>query len=191
LRCIIRDYRPADETAWLRCRVLSFLDTAYFDAVERAKPRIAAPGAELVAATETGEIVGVLDLAVEDTAATIETVAVHPDHRSRGIGRALLEAACHRARALGAATIEAWTRDDPGTLHWYRANGFTESDHYLHVHADCYTDAAEPDRAIGERRPGLRPVKVFLHAGLADEASLREQFQRVHVCRRFSRSLDQ
>jgi N-acetylglutamate synthase-like GNAT family acetyltransferase len=191
LRYIIRDYEPADETAWLRCRALSFLDTAFFDAVERTKPRIAAPGAELVAATETGELVGMLDFAIEGATATIETIAVHPDGRSQGIGRALLEAARARALALGATTLDAWTRDDPGTLHWFRANGFSESDHYLHVYADLYTDAEEPDRAIAERRPGLRPVKVFLHATLEHEASFREQFARVHVCRRFSSELDQ
>ena len=27
----IRDYEPADEEAWLRCRVLAFLHTAYYD----------------------------------------------------------------------------------------------------------------------------------------------------------------
>lgn len=29
----VRDYQPADEQGWLRCRVLSFLGTAYFDDV--------------------------------------------------------------------------------------------------------------------------------------------------------------
>lgn len=29
----IRDYRDPDEASWLRCRVLGFLDTSYFDDV--------------------------------------------------------------------------------------------------------------------------------------------------------------
>ncbi len=185
----VRDYEPGDESAWLRCHVLSFLDTAYFDAVERTKPRITAPGFELVAIARADGVVGMLDLAVKDATATIETLAVHPDHRSQGIARKLLEEAGDRALRLGAETIEAWTRDDPGALKWYRDNGFSESDHYLHVYADLYVDVQEPDRAIGERRPGLKPVKVFLHATIKEESSLREQFARVHVCRRFSKRL--
>ena len=78
------------------------------------------------------------------------------------------------------------TRDDPDTLRWYRAMGFAEGEHYLHVYANYYAEAAEPDRAIAERRPGLRPMQAFLHAKLRDEQLLREQFARVHVCRRFT-----
>jgi len=32
---VIRPYVERDEQGWLRCRVLSFLDTAFFDSVER------------------------------------------------------------------------------------------------------------------------------------------------------------
>jgi hypothetical protein len=57
------------------------------------------------------------------------------------------------------------------------------------VYANAYTEAGEPDRAIGERRPGLQPVMAFLHANLRDEQSMREQFARVHICRRFALEL--
>lgn len=30
---LIRDYQNTDEQAWLRCRVLAFLNTAYYDTV--------------------------------------------------------------------------------------------------------------------------------------------------------------
>ncbi len=182
----IREYTPADETSWLRCRVLSFLGTAYFDNVLRAKPDIVAPGFALVATEESGLVSGVMDVTVENELATIDTVAVHPDHQHRGIGRALVHEARSRVRALGVPTLDAWTRDDPDTLRWYRAMGFAESEHYLHVFANDYADAAEPDRAIGQRRSGLRPVTVFAHGDLRDERTMREQFTRVHVCRRFA-----
>jgi ribosomal protein S18 acetylase RimI-like enzyme len=186
---VVRPYLPSDETAWLRCRAPAFLDTSYFDAVERSKPAIPAPGFELVATSPDGELIGVLDITVEADAATIDTIAVHPDHRSRGVARTLLQEGLEHLRTLDVATLDAWTRDDPGTLHWYRSNDFSEGEHYLHVHADYYTDAAEPDRAIGDRRPGLRPMTIFLHAKLEEEATMREQFARVHVCRRFTRNL--
>jgi ribosomal protein S18 acetylase RimI-like enzyme len=179
----VRDYRPADEQAWLRCRVLSFLGTAYFDDVMTAKVS-PVMGAELVA-VEAGALVGVLDLSVDGDLATIETIAVHPDDQHRGIGTMLFEQGRARAAALGATTIEAWTRDDEATLRWYRSRGFRESDHYLHVYADYYVSAAEPAQAV-RRRPGLEPIKVFLHVTRGHEAGMREKFRRVHVCRRFA-----
>ncbi|WP_370381163.1 GNAT family N-acetyltransferase [Catenulispora sp. GAS73] len=185
----IREYTPDDEKSWLRCRVLGFLDTAFYDSVERVKPPISTPGFELVAVDEDGTVIGILDVSVDGDLATIETVAVHPDHRRHGLGRALLAEATARAAATPATTLDAWTRDDPDTLTWYRAMGFAESDHYLHVYANYYTDDAEPKRAIAERRPDLSPMVLFLHAKLAGEEHLRKEFARVHVCRRFAKPL--
>ncbi|MFC7219474.1 GNAT family N-acetyltransferase [Streptomyces polyrhachis] len=185
----IREYRPADEPSWLRCRVLSFLDTPYFDDVHRTRARIPRPGFELVAVDATGAVAAIMDVCLEGALATIDTVAVHPDHQRRGLGRALLGEARHRARTLRADMLDAWTRDHPATLDWYRAMGFTESRHYLHVYANRYTDPAEPARAIPTPAPGLRPVSAFLHASLDEEARMRGEFTRVHVCRRFAAPL--
>lgn len=182
----IRDYTPADEPSWLRCRVLSFLSTAYFDDVDRAKPVIEPPGLELVAVDDQDTVVGIIDTMVDGELATIDTVAVHPDHQHRGLGRRLLAQTREGTRAVGAVTLDAWTRDDANTLAWYRAMGFAESDHYLHVYAHHYTSAEEPRRAITACRPGLRPIAAFLHGALADEEQLRSEFTRVHICRRFA-----
>ena len=181
----VRDYVIGDEPSWLRCRVLALLGTAFYDNVVAAKPEVS--GAELVA-VDGDVVVGILDLAVDGELATMETIAVHPDHQHRGIGGALLSRARARATALGATTLDAWTRDDPPTLRWYRAMGFGESDHYLHVIADHRTSADEPARAV-VARPGLRVAKALLHADRADEARLRREFARVHACRRFAMAL--
>lgn len=185
----IREYAAADENSWLRCRVLSFLGTAYFDDVARAKPAIPAPGFELVAVDGHNTVVGAMDVTIEGELATINTVAVHPDHQRRGIGRRLLTEAGDRVRASPATILDAWTRDDPDTLRWYRAMGFTESDHFLHVYANFYTDREEPGRAIGSPRAGLNPLMLFLEAKLNEEQRLRNEFTRVHVCRRFAKEL--
>jgi GNAT superfamily N-acetyltransferase len=182
----LREYTPGDESSWLRCRVLSFLGTAYYDDVDRAKPSIPAPGLQLVAVDTAGTVVGIMDTAVDASLATIDTVAVHPDHQRRGLAAALLRRTRAVVRERGASTLDAWTRDDPDTLSWYRAMGFTESDHYLHVYAHRYTAPGEPDRAILTPRPGLRLMAAFLHAKLEDEERMRAEFSRVHVCRRFS-----
>jgi len=182
----IRDYLPSDEQGWLRCRVLAFLRTAYYDDVITSKTS-PEHGAELVAVRD-GVVVGVLDLSVDGTLATIDTIAVHPDHQGAGIGTRLLAAAMARAASSGAVTIDAWTRDDEATLRWYRARVFAEGEHYLHVYADRSVSPDEPKAAV-DPRPGLDPVKVFAHASLAREAELRQAFRRVHVCRRFSQPL--
>lgn len=152
---VIRDYLRSDEPSWLRCRVLSFLATAYFDDVATSKPHIEAPGVQLVALTAYHEVVGLMDVVVEDTAGTIATLAVDPDHQRHGIARTLLAHAVTRLQTLDLAAVTAWTRDDSATLQCYRAMGFTESDHYLHVFANSDINPNEPARAVQSTRPGL------------------------------------
>jgi GNAT superfamily N-acetyltransferase len=130
----VRDYHQDDEQSWLRCRVLSFLDTCYFDDVVVAKPHYPRPAVESVAVVGA-DVVGLLDVAVTGGLATIETVAVHSDHRWRGIATGLLHHALTRLSDLGATEMDAWTREDQSALRWYAAHGFTEAEHYVHVHA--------------------------------------------------------
>lgn len=40
---MIRDFQPSDETAWLRCRVLSFLETDYYDDVHASTTEYGRP----------------------------------------------------------------------------------------------------------------------------------------------------
>ncbi|WP_392756893.1 GNAT family N-acetyltransferase [Streptomyces sp. LN590] len=142
--------------------------------------------AEMQPTDDSATVLGAMDVTVDSDLATIDTVAVHPDHQHQGHGRALLAEARTRASALSLNTLDAWTRDLPDTLRWYRAMGFTESDHYLYVYANYYTEPGEPDRAIGIRRRGLKPMAAFLHASLDEEQQLRGEFSRIHVCRRFA-----
>lgn len=166
----VRPCLPADEEAWLRCRVLAFLHSAYFDDVRTDHP-VPAPGLlaedslQWVAEDEDGGIVGVMDVEVgaagtdEAHLATIDTVAVHPDHQGRGIAGRLLEAVLEQLPAR-VRTLDAWTRDDAAAV-----EGFTTPE-------------------------GLSaPVKTFAHGRLADEAALRRRFRRVHRCHRFVREL--
>lgn len=61
---IIRDYRVNDETGWVRCRTLAFLQTAYFDNVLNKKEYYKNPAIELVAELD-GQIVGLIDVEYE------------------------------------------------------------------------------------------------------------------------------
>lgn len=182
----IREFAPADEAQWVRCRVLAFLDTAYFDDVVPAK-QPSRDAIELVAVHES-LIIGILDATLEGAIATIDTIAVHPDFRRQSVATQLLEEGIARAAKREASTIEAWTRDDAWVLAWYHALGFVEDSHYLHVYADYRARAGEPADAVTSHH-GLNAVTVFLHAELDTETEMRRRFKRIHICRRLSRPI--
>ena len=167
-RYAVRRYESRDELAWLRCRVLSFMATAFFDDVLREKERYEHAAIELVVECG-GEIVGLIDVECDDDVgavcsdrpglgAMIWHVAVHPDHQGRGLATSMLQEVIRLTKALGIARIEAWTRDDAPTRSWYESRGFTLVDSYLHVYIEL-------DEGLRDLFPitqdGLRPVRLF------------------------------
>jgi ribosomal protein S18 acetylase RimI-like enzyme len=181
-------YLPEYEQSWLRCRVLAFLDTTYYDDVVPRKPD-RHEGVQLVV-RHGNHVVGLLDASLADSESTIECVAVHPDHRRRGVASRLLAAALKQLAQRGARSVEAWTREDPAALSWYRRSGFRETTRYLHVYADAYAGDLGEDLVDSIRSAsGLRPVHVFAHAPIDREAELRNRFDRVYVCRRYELDL--
>ncbi|MDO3412206.1 GNAT family N-acetyltransferase [Saccharibacillus sp. CPCC 101409] len=193
---IIRPYEETDEQSWLRCRVLAFLDTAYYDNVLREKERYEHPAIELVAA-EGEKIVGLLDIELdtepgsvcsngEKTGGMIWHLAVHPDYRRQGIARMLLNEAVQRAKALGAEYLEAWTRDDEWVREWYASAGFQPVDSYFQVHID---GGEELKDIVESRVPLLRPVSLFAHYTGSDKAYILSKFTRVHETVRYDLEL--
>lgn len=151
----IRDYKETDETGWLRCRVLSFLDTAYFDNVLRVKEKYKNSAVELVA-VDNKQIVGLIDVECESQKGTVCSglesrlggmiwhLAVHPDFRRKGIANQLLYAAENQVRKLGITYLEAWTRDDHWVNKWYLKNNFKTTASYLHVFLETSTEIKSP-----------------------------------------------
>jgi len=181
----ICDYRPDDGTSWLHCRALAFLDTAYFDDVARRRPPYDPNFA--VVAVEHGRVVALCDAATDagaDGDATIETVAVHPEHRRRGLATAMLDFLVPRLIDAGVGQLHAWTRDDPAALAWYADASFEETFRYLHVYA---SNPAEAEQSV-RHDPRLMPRGAFFHAWIEHEQELRGAYERVHVCRRLTRS---
>jgi len=196
----IHPYRPTDEAQWLRCRVLGFLDTAYFDNVLREKERYANPSIELVAEFDQC-IIGLIDVECEAEPGTICSpspnpsvngkagmiwhLAVHPDYHRRGVGQALLQAAIALAYPSHIQRFEAWTRDDAATLRWYEAQGFEKVESYWHV----YLEGNEVDAAISSAIPGLSPRHIFAHYQGDNVAQIQQRFRRVHECNRYDLAL--
>jgi ribosomal protein S18 acetylase RimI-like enzyme len=176
---IIRDYDDDDEAGWLRCRLLSFFDTAYYDDVKVERTPFVLDAIRLVADVD-GVIAGLIDIEVDGAAATIDSIAVHPDHRRAGLATALLREGLARLPA-GVTTLDAWTREDEAALRWYTANSFTEEYRYLHV----YKGYHEPDDGFTTPPPLSAPVIAFCHAPIEHEAELRARYHRVYVCRQF------
>lgn len=179
----VRPYQRSDEPGWLRCRVLSFLDTQYHDDVKQRRTELTAGAIALVAVTPDGEIVGVLDIEVAGDAATIDTIATHPDHQGAGVATAMLQRALPSLERSGVVSLDAWTREDAAANRWYRHHGFLERSRHLHVYlqeGDDRTDFSTPDELSA-------PLTVFAHADIEDEERLRSRYRRVHVCRQYLR----
>lgn len=181
----VRPYAHADEPDWLRCRALSFLGTQYYDDVKPHRTRFEQPAICLVAASDDETIIGLLDVEIDGDTATIDTVAVHPDHIRHGIATALLAAAVPQVRASGATTVDAWTREDSAANGWYQRSGFVENFRYLHV----YKDGEEPSHGFTTPDGLSAPVAAFMHADISYEADMRARFSRVYVCRQYLQRL--
>lgn len=193
---IIRPYQPSDENGWLRCRVLAFLDTAYFDDVCQEKEQYNSRAIELVAEAD-GTIVGLIDVECEKNPGAICStregteargptgmiwhLAVHPDYRRQGIGSALLAKAREHAQAWRIERFEAWTRDDQFVEQWYCSQGFRWMESYYHVYIE---HRKEMEKVIECNVSGLRPLCVFAHYA-GDDASFLRKFKRVHRCNRY------
>jgi ribosomal protein S18 acetylase RimI-like enzyme len=142
-------------------------------------------GLELVA-IDGDAVVALLDIDIDGPTATIDSIAVDPDHRRRGIATALLERALAELPDSGVRRLEAWTREDEPANAWYRRRGFRESQRYLHVYAN---GREELSRAM-TAEPGLVAVHAFLHmVDMGRETEMRERFGRVYVCRCYEREV--
>jgi ribosomal protein S18 acetylase RimI-like enzyme len=179
----VRPYQPSDESSWLRCRVLSFLGTQYYDDVKSHRTVLADPSIALVAVTPTNEIIGILDVEIDGASATIDTIATHPDRQGVGVATALLREALSSLESANIATLDAWTREDVAANRWYQRHGFTEQYRYLHV----YVSDGDDDTGFTTPDGLSTPVTVFAHGRIEDEARMRTRFRRVYVCRQYLR----
>ncbi|HEV2057823.1 MAG TPA: GNAT family N-acetyltransferase [Solirubrobacteraceae bacterium] len=132
--------RPA--TAADAARLSELVQAAYGHYVERlgAPPRpMTDDYSEVVAsrrvivAERSGEIVGLIVLALNAEGFLVDNVAVDPSHQASGVGRALLERAEAEARQAGSRSIHLCTHEKmTENLALYSRIGYVEYDRRLH-----------------------------------------------------------
>ena len=84
---------------------------------------------QVTLAESDGTIVGVIVLVVNDEGFLIDNVAVHPSHRGKGLGKALLEFAEAEARRAGFDSIYLYTHEKMAeNLALYSRIGYVEYD---------------------------------------------------------------
>ncbi|MFT8316799.1 MAG: GNAT family N-acetyltransferase [Sporolactobacillus sp.] len=195
MKLLIRDYQERDQEGWLRCRVLSFLHTAYYDNVYRKKEQYEHPSIELVA-DQGGLIIGLMDIEYEEKAHTVCSacsqlgamiwhLAVHPDFQRMGIGSQLLAEAERRLADLNIFQLEAYTRDDKWVNHWYREKGFRQVSHYLHV----FMEGDEMQNIVCKTTEGIKLISCFAHYKGKNEDQIKKKFRRVHECRCYRKNI--
>jgi len=84
-------------------------------------------------------------------------VTVHPQHRGRGLGTALLDRAEQHAREIGVRRVLSWSRSDDASATFVRSHGFeqTASDEILVVDPRDIAPPTPPDDVE------LRPFAAF------------------------------
>ena len=123
---LIRPFRSADEAALVELWVACELTRPWNDPRRDIERKLADSGELLLVGEEDGRLVGTIMAGYDGHRGWINYLGVHPSQRGRGLGRALMEAAEERLRALGCPKINLQIRDDnPEALAFYEAIGYT------------------------------------------------------------------
>jgi len=121
----------------------------FFTEVTPGKDRVADPGFVLVAGRPC---VGFAHVLEECGTAHLQQLAVDPAHGRRGLGAALVNACCERARQRGYNQLSLTTfRDVPYNAPWYARLGFVIIDEPVDVVARHVMQEEEPYGRLAPR----------------------------------------
>jgi len=196
-------YENSYEKSWLRCRVLSFLDSAFYDDVHIEKEKYENPSIAFIA-VDGLDVVGFIDMEYELEVNTVCSktdkldqhlggviwhLGIHPDYRKQGIAQKMLEKAVEAAKEKGLKRLEAWTRDDKFVCDWYEQNGFELAEEYIHWYFDDRHDDKQLLNEILGIEGKIRGVReVFGHAMKMTDSISR--LKRKYYCRRFDKLIN-
>jgi ribosomal protein S18 acetylase RimI-like enzyme len=114
----IRDARPDDCTAMLELWRLAVSGSPVMDTIEHLRVFVERNGDLLLVADLQGQLVGTVLGGWDLWRGHIYRLAVHPEHRKRGIARALLREIVNRLRKRGARRVYALTETEDGLRFW-------------------------------------------------------------------------
>jgi len=185
---IIRPYDLSDEENWLKCRLVSFYDSAYYDDVYTKKPIFNNSSLELVAEIN-GKIIGILDLEKDNKnggicyyksgiGAMIWSIAILPEYRRFGIASKLVLKAIDWAKTKDVNFIEAWTRDDTWVLNWYESTGFMKIYSYWHI----YFKGDNVKSLFKSNDKDISPQSVFAHSDKDPRTLDNNKIDRFYKC---------
>ncbi|MEU9115583.1 GNAT family N-acetyltransferase [Streptomyces sp. NPDC048483] len=137
----VRDFRPADAKAVadLRRASLPFMISTPQGVAWQVTSAPAAQQLRLFVAELDGRVVGSVHSGMLYESSTpgrgAATPQVHPEHRRRGVGGALLIAAEEHLTAAGAGRLFAWALDEPGPSAFAERRGYrrTRPSHCLRL----------------------------------------------------------
>ena len=126
---IIRPFEPPDEAAvielWRRCNLIRPQSDPHKDITRKMRVQ---PHMFLVAVVE-GALVGSVMAGYEGHRGWLNYVGVAPEHRKRGIGRALIDEAERLLREAGCPKINLQVfSGNHAAMHFYRSIGFVFDD---------------------------------------------------------------
>ena len=185
---IIRPYNSSDQENWLKCRLVSFHDSAYYDDVCTKKPIFDNSSLELVAELD-GKIIGILDLEKDNkdgsicycksgTGAMIWTIAILPEYRRFGIASQLILQVVDWAKSKDVDFIEAWTRDDKWVLNWYESIGFSRFYSYWHI----YFKGDNAKSLFESKDKDISMQSVYAHSNKDPKPLDQKKIDRFYKC---------
>ena len=139
----IRKYKDTDKNSWIRCRVISFMDSSYYDDVQNFREKYENPSVKLVA-IDNNNVVGFLDVEYENEpgdvcyfkgqkGGVIWHLGVLPEYRNQKIATMLWNKAKEMLINESVKRIEVWTQDDKPATKWYVKQGFQMKEAYLNA----------------------------------------------------------
>lgn len=141
---IIRRYSPPDENNWIKCQQQTYLESIYFDVLNKVKPRYENPAIELIG-LENDNIVGILDIEIEqelgqfcfdetERSGMISAIGVLLPYRRKGIGTKLIEKGIELIQENhDVHRIEIWVRDEPRIISWLTKIQFQQIHRFYEV----------------------------------------------------------
>ena len=185
---IIRPYYSSDAESWLKCRLISFHDSAYYDDVYTKKPTFNNSSLELVAEIN-GKVIGILDLEKDNNdgsicysktgiGAMVWTIAVLPEYRRLGIASKLIAKGMDWAKTKDIDFIEAWTRDDKWVINWYKSIGFKKIHSYWHI----YFKGDNVKSLFSSIDKDIIPESIFAHSNKDPKTMDQNKIDRFYKC---------